>query len=83
MPRIIRSPRCFVEYAHLSPSHSALEACRRANSETAEVVKANPGRFVGVALLPTGHMEDTAVRLFFVCVDVGVGWYIYIYIYIS
>jgi predicted TIM-barrel fold metal-dependent hydrolase len=42
--------------------HRALEACKRANAETAAVVAQHPGRFVGVGLLPTGNMEDPEVR---------------------
>ncbi|EWM27829.1 amidohydrolase 2 [Nannochloropsis gaditana] len=35
----------------------ALEACKRANNEMAAVVQSHSTRFLGVALLPTGHLK--------------------------
>jgi len=37
--------------------HRALEACKRANNEMAAVVQSHSTRFLGVALLPTGHLK--------------------------
>lgn len=48
-------------WPHLSSStnayHRALEACKRANNEMAAVVQSHSTRFLGVALLPTGHLK--------------------------
>jgi hypothetical protein len=41
--------------------HRALEACRVCNVELASLCHRQKGRFLGVGLMPTGHMDDPSV----------------------
>lgn len=64
-------------YLHWIPARDAVGYCRRHNDELAEIVRAYPGRFVGLASLPMQDVDAACTELRRAVAELGlVGGYI-------